>query len=108
MNQLSVGEGLGIQVDKTGGMRPSDSNGTVDGVPPLRVRQLDRFFDKSGEPISLREWAILRQDPAYTRVGYWEGEGGSWVYTVWLGLDLFFGLETGPAIFDTRVCCTNR
>ena len=53
--------------------------------------------------MSLAEWARKRQDPDYCRIGYWEGEGGAWVYTFWFGLDLSFGMGAPPATFDTHV-----
>jgi hypothetical protein len=68
-----------------------------------RVRLADRFLDRAGRPISLDEWAVKRRDPDYCRVGYWEGEGGAWVYTFWMGLDVRFGVGSEPAIFDTHV-----
>ena len=69
----------------------------------LRVRLRDRFFDRAGRPIPLDEWAVKRSDPNYSRIGYWEGEGGAWIYTFWIGLDLSFGVGAEPAIFDTHV-----
>lgn len=69
-----------------------------------RVRTADRFFDRDGRPITLPQWAVLRSDPGYCCVGYWEGEGDAWIYTFWLGLDVSFG--TGAemaAIFQTHV-----
>jgi hypothetical protein len=67
------------------------------------VRLRDRFFDRAGHRISLDEWAVKRRDPVYCRIGYWEGEGGAWIYTFWMGLDLSFGVGAEPAIFDTHV-----
>jgi hypothetical protein len=74
-------------------------------IPPRigRVREHDQFFNKAGQPISLNQWAIHRRDNDYCRLGYWEGEGGAWVYTFWLGLDMSFGVGACPAIFDTQV-----
>jgi hypothetical protein len=69
----------------------------------VRVRLTDRFFDKSGNPINLEEWAQKRRDPSYCCVGYWEGEGAAWIYTFWFGLDISFGNGAMPAIFDTHV-----
>lgn len=68
-----------------------------------RVRVTDRFFDRAGRPISIAEWAVKRRDSDYCRIGYWEGEGGAWVYTFWIGLDVSFGVGAEPAIFDTQV-----
>jgi hypothetical protein len=70
---------------------------------PPRVRSSDNFYDKTGKPMSLTEWVIRRRDPEYCRLGYWEGEGGAWIYTFWLGLDMSFGVGAMPAIFDTHV-----
>lgn len=63
----------------------------------------DRFFDRAGRPIGLDEWAAKRRDPAYCRIGYWEGEGGAWIYTFWIGLDLSLGVGSQPAIFETQM-----
>jgi hypothetical protein len=80
-----------------------EPNGTNLQVTP-RVRTYDRFFDRDGKPITVLDWAALRSDPAYCRVGYWEGEGGAWIYTFWLGLDISFGVGgEATAIFDTHV-----
>ncbi|WP_156765389.1 hypothetical protein [Mycobacterium sp. 1245852.3] len=68
-----------------------------------RVRLRDRFFDRAGRPISLDEWTVRRLDPDYCRIGYWEGEGGAWIYTFWMGLDLSFGVGAEAAIFHTHV-----
>lgn len=68
-----------------------------------RVRLQDRFFDRGGQRISLEQWASKRRDPDYCRIGYWEGEGGAWIFTFWMGLDLSFGVGAEPAIFDTHV-----
>jgi hypothetical protein len=76
---------------------------SMDRGPSARVRLADRFFDRAGRPISLAEWAIKRRDVNYCRVGYWEGEGGAWVYTFWIGLDVSFGVGAEPAIFETQV-----
>jgi hypothetical protein len=73
-------------------------------VPRIgRVRQHNQFYDKAGQPISLSQWAIHRQSIDYCRLAYWEGEGGAWIYTFWLGLDMSFGIGAVPAIFDTHV-----
>ena len=69
-----------------------------------RVRTADRFFNRDGQPITLLDWANLRRDPDYCCIGYWEGEGGAWIYTFWLGLDISFGAGAdASAIFDTHV-----
>ena len=75
------------------------------GVEPtsLRVRTRDQFYDRAGGPISLSDWATRRRDPDYCRVGYWEGEGGAWIFTFWPGIDMSFGVGALPAIFDTHV-----
>jgi len=72
------------------------------GVEPtsLRVRTRDQFYDRAGGPISLSDWATRRRDPDYCRVGYWEGDGGAWIFTFWLGIDTSFGVGALPAIFD--------
>jgi hypothetical protein len=70
---------------------------------PVRIRLNDQFFDRRGHSISLGEWAQKRRDPNYCCVGYWHGEGAAWIYTFWLGLDMSFGKEALPSIFDTQV-----
>jgi hypothetical protein len=73
------------------------------GSSGLRVRLQDRVYDKDGNPITLQQWAAHRADADYCRLGYWEGEGGAWIYTFWLGLDTSFGVGAGPTIFHTQV-----
>jgi hypothetical protein len=62
-----------------------------------------RHWDRSGNPISFKDWLRLRQfaGPDYIRVGY--SEVGSYeISTVWLGLDLGYGPEH-KLIFETMV-----
>lgn len=59
------------------------------------------WYDKLGNPISVRGWERLQEDPAYKVVAQHQ-VGDAWVSTVWLGLDHRFG-EGPPLIFETMV-----
>jgi hypothetical protein len=63
---------------------------------------MSRFYDKSGEPISMMRWARLLEDRDYATVAYDEVNLTVKVSTVWLGLDhnWFGGI---PIIFETMV-----
>lgn len=67
------------------------------------VRTADRFLDKDCQTLTIEQWALKRNDPTFCSIGYWQGEGGAWVYTFWLGLDMSFGVGAVPAIFNTQV-----
>ena len=88
-------------------------------IDPITGRPM--CFDKTGQPISLRQWGALRWKRApgaaddgrvsdYARIGDDE-IGGSRVSTVWLGLDhgvpeLLRGLDRDayrPVIFETMI-----
>src|SRR5262249_37446221 len=47
-----------------------------------------------------RRWAQMMEDPEYRQVAYDELPDGSWLSTVWLGLDHAHGLGP-PLIFET-------
>lgn len=58
-------------------------------------------FDRDGEPITLRQWAMLREAHDYAIIAQ-EYVGEAWVSTVWIGLDMgFFG--GAPVIFETMI-----
>jgi hypothetical protein len=60
------------------------------------------YYDKAGRPITLDEWATLREDGEYFRVAETTVADRWWVSTVWLGIDHGFGLGE-PVIFETMV-----
>lgn len=72
------------------------------------------YFDKQGQPITMRQWTELRWDrdgdnsatgiSDYARVGYTELAGGVWVSTVWLGMDHGWGMGR-PVLFETMIFC---
>jgi hypothetical protein len=64
------------------------------------------YYDKAGQPITLNEWVVLREDGDYYRVAETTVADRWWVSTVWLGLDHAFswpGHERTPIIFETMV-----
>jgi hypothetical protein len=74
------------------------------------------YFDKAGNPISMRRWGELRERKDgttisdYARIGLTDFEGGVWVSTVWLGMDHGFHIGPGPrkpVIFETMVFSNN-
>lgn len=76
-----------------------DSFATVD---ELAVQSdLPRYYDRKGEPITMREWLILCEAPDYRGVG-WTEVGPYYVSTVWLGLNHNWG-EGPPIIFESMV-----
>ena len=60
------------------------------------------IYDRDGNPISVREWSRLHNDPEYSRVDETELDG-IWISTVWLGFDHSFGLGGPRQIFETMV-----
>lgn len=70
---------------------------------------LDRcvaYYDRDGEPITMREWATIMENEAadgwlYRRVAH-NFVGPYSVSTVWLGLDHSF-LASRPLIFETMI-----
>ena len=61
------------------------------------------YFDRAGRPIGLFEWAELAADVDYKRVTETTLVDGTWVSTVWLGLDHQLYTEGPPLIFETMV-----
>lgn len=57
--------------------------------------------DRQGNPISMRRWSELCQDPEYAIVAQ-EKVGWAWVSTVWLGISTTIGSRR-PLIFETMV-----
>lgn len=62
---------------------------------------MSEFYDKHGEPITMKEWGELTQDLSYKFVGN-EYLHGLRVSTVWLGLNQNF-LNEELEIFETMV-----
>ena len=60
------------------------------------------YYDRTGWPISLKEWVERRRDEKYQRVDETTLPDGRWISTVWLGLDESFG-GSAPMIFETMV-----
>lgn len=60
-------------------------------------------YDKTGRPIDLATWCRLSEDLEYRRIGSTDLPDGSWVSTVWLGLDHSFSGVGPPLIFETMV-----
>lgn len=67
------------------------------------------YYDRDGKPITLRQWAELREDGRedYIRVAHEDVLMPSgrmvWVSTVWIGLDMSFLPDSAPLIFETMV-----
>lgn len=70
---------------------------------------IHRYYNKEGEPITMREWLRLHGNMKYRRIALDETSvvraSGSResveVSTVWLGMDHGFGCE--PLIFETMI-----
>ena len=60
------------------------------------------YYDRQGRLIGLHEWAELSSDDGYKRVIETTLFDGTWISTVWLGIDHQFGDGT-PLIFETMV-----
>ena len=76
-----------------------DNLSSEDGFGP-------QHYDRSGNPISMRQWLMLRlwdeqHGRAYIRVAS-DQIGDYWISTVWIGLDHGFGFPW-PLIFETMV-----
>src|SRR5688572_4412973 len=58
------------------------------------------YYDRSGNPIDSITWATIRehQNPQVTITRF---SDGSWLSTVWLGLDHRFGGDGPPIIFES-------
>lgn len=60
------------------------------------------YYDRQGRLISMNEWAELSADREYKRVAEATLSDGTWISTVWLGIDHQFG-DGPPLIFETMV-----
>lgn len=57
------------------------------------------YYDRQGRPITMEQWAELREDHLHV-AETWVGQ--LWVSTVWLGMDHGWG-DGPPLIFETMV-----
>lgn len=60
----------------------------------------DRFYDRSGDLISIEHWAYLHGDDEYVVVGDWSDDDGSTVRTAWTGFRFDYGYPA-TQIFET-------
>lgn len=60
------------------------------------------YYDRQGRLVDLWEWADLGADEAYKRVADTTLVDGTWISTIWLGLDHSWG-KGPPLIFETMV-----
>ena len=60
------------------------------------------YYDRSGKPITLLEWGSMFEDRTTKRVAETTLPDGTWISTVWFGLDHRFG-DGPPLIFETMV-----
>ena len=63
---------------------------------------MSRYYDRQGNPITLQIWAQMLEGRDHQRVAETTLPDGSWVSTVWLGLDHSFG-DGPPLLFETMV-----
>lgn len=63
---------------------------------------MSEYYDRQGQPISLDQMADLMKDPTYKILGDTELPDGTWISTVWLGLNHQYG-SGPPLIFETMV-----
>jgi hypothetical protein len=62
------------------------------------------FFDREGKPIDdVLAWAKLHSDEKYRRVDETTLSDGTWISTVWLGVNHRFLKDGPPLIFETMV-----
>ena len=81
-------------------LRPGDPDYSpiMDSLHGFRL-----YYDRQGQPITLRQWCQLSEDMAYKRVAEdYLDDGHIWVSTVWMGLNHSFG-PGEPLIFETMV-----
>ncbi len=60
------------------------------------------YFDRQGNPISLKKFAMLFEDVDYRLIRQ-TNIGDVFVSTVWMGIDHGFGYSDWPIIFETMV-----
>ena len=61
------------------------------------------YYNRKGEPMSTEDWARAIEDMSIRRVAETPLADGTWVSTVWLGLDHSFAVREKPLIFETMV-----
>lgn len=64
------------------------------------------YYDKDGVPITMLSWAILMETDSYRVLKQDTALNGSWVSTVWLGIDHNIGGRK-LHIFETMVFAKN-
>lgn len=69
----------------------------------IGVPQPPRFFDRTGNSITLAQWARLRRDPGYCLIDRWRGEGGAHIEMYWVGCDPLPGFHARPESFGLSV-----
>lgn len=73
---------------------------------------MGEYFDRQGQPLTVMEWAKRFEGKdreaimSYKRVAETTLPDGTWISTVWIGLDHSFG-EGPPLIFETMVFATD-
>jgi hypothetical protein len=60
------------------------------------------FYDLDGNRITMRQWARLTEE-RNSRVSVSTLADGTYISTVWVGLDYSFGSERQPLIYETMV-----
>jgi hypothetical protein len=61
------------------------------------------FYDRQGEPLSYPEWTVLFYDKSYAHVRATAVGEDVLVSTVWIGIDMSYGNQASPVIFETMV-----
>ena len=62
----------------------------------------DYYWDRAGEPMGREDWITKMSDDMYKRVALDTFPDGTFVSTVWLGLDHSFGSKR-PIIFESMI-----
>ncbi len=62
------------------------------------------FYNREGKPIlDTLEWGRLFENLDYKRVAEDTLDDGTWISTVWIGIDQDIGFSDRPMIFETMV-----
>jgi hypothetical protein len=61
------------------------------------------YYDRQGRPVGLKRWSELFCDDEYRFLVETELFDGTWVSTIWMGLDHNFFGDGPPLIFETMV-----
>lgn len=61
------------------------------------------FFDKNGEEMTLEDFLFFADIDDYKRVASYTFRDGTWVSTVWLGINHQYNPDKPPLIFETMV-----